>query len=85
MIPDLTKADFNQPEFEDRLALAAGAQKNDLVFDRGGATQKLVPNPKGIAFRPSDESYLLLDQVGKKLEIIEATIQNEQGFGLSQG
>jgi hypothetical protein len=85
LIPDPPKADFNQPQFEDGLPLSAGAQKDDLVFDHLGLTQELVSNPKGIAFGAGDESHLLLNQGGKKLEIIEAAIQNEQGFGFDQG
>ncbi len=61
--------------------MRAGAQKDDFVLDRGGAIQQFMPTPKGIALGPGDESGPLLDQVGKKLEIIEAPIQNEQGFG----
>lgn len=85
MIPELTKTDFNQSEFEDGLTLAAGAQKNNLILDRLGPAQPFVSNPKGIAFGPGNESSPLFNQVGKKLEIIEAPIQNEQSFGWNQG
>ena len=49
MIPNLTKADFNQPQGQDRLAFGAGAQKNDSVLDRGAS--------KRILSKKLDEGY----------------------------